>query len=58
MDTMKLNQMSKKWLSKYLSVILDVSGKESKSQLLNVCKLMGVSETISLETFNRINRAL
>lgn len=52
---MKLSKMTKRWLVTYLSFRMDVTGKETKADLLHLCKILGVSETISPATFQRIN---
>jgi len=56
---MKVKAMSLKWLREYLSCRLDISGKETKEELLHVCKLIGLSTVeVSQETVNRVNKRI
>lgn len=53
MKTLKLSKMTKRWLAAYLSFRIDITGNETKEQLLHTCKILGMSDTISLETYQK-----
>lgn len=50
---MKLSKMTKRWLVAYLSFRVDITGKETKAELLHLCKILGISETISPQTYQK-----
>jgi hypothetical protein len=53
--TPKLSKMTKKWLMAYLSFRVDITGDETKADLLHLCKILNISEDISPETFQKVN---
>jgi hypothetical protein len=52
--TLKLSKMTKKWLVAYLCNRIIITGKETKSDLLHVCKILNISEDISPATFQKV----
>ena len=54
-DEMELKKMTKRWLVTYLSHRFDITGKETKADLLHLCKILGISETISPATFQKVS---
>lgn len=53
MNTIKLSKMTKRWLAAYLSFRVDITGKETKAELLQVAKTIGIPENISLQTYQK-----
>lgn len=50
---LKLSKMTKRWLVAYLSFRVNLTGKETKADLLQVAKILGVPATISTETYQK-----
>jgi hypothetical protein len=55
---MNLNKLSRKWLATYLSCRLNITGKETKADLLHTYKLLGLPMEVSQQTVDRINQRI
>jgi hypothetical protein len=55
---MKLSKTSRKWLGTYLSCRLNITGEETKAQLLHTCKILGLPGEVSDATFERVERKM
>jgi hypothetical protein len=50
---MKLSKMTKRWLASYLSFRIELTGKETKEELLQVAKIIGIPDDVSTSMYQK-----